>query len=81
MSTAHQSLVDEPRTVSFDECCARIGVSRASGYRALKRGTFPIPELPPIPGVPTRARRYSTTDIAKYLTYAATERRPLRRVR
>lgn len=39
------SATDTRRTVSVNEACEALGISRQTGHRLIKAGTFPVPTL------------------------------------
>ena len=51
--------------VQLAEACRRLGISQRYGEKLIGEGTFPVPELPRLPG--KSRHRFSAQTIAEYL--------------
>lgn len=58
------TLSSEPRALTLDDVCQRLGFSSRTGRKLVAEGRFPIPALPM---VGLRRHRYSSVHVDDYL--------------
>lgn len=62
--------VMQPRALSLEETCQRLGISKRTGEHLIAEGRFPIPGLP---SLGLRRHRFSSATLDAYLTTADME--------